>query len=60
MKNALPPGVNHRAASESVTKQTDDVASSATSAQTAPLPAGTKAVATVGVPVKSFRSTAAK
>jgi hypothetical protein len=59
METALPPGQNHHAVSEAVAKHTDAVASSATGAQTAPRPAGTVATATVAIPVKTLRTTAA-
>lgn len=60
MENALPPGVNHRTASDALAKEINDTANAATASQTAPRPAGTTATATVAIPVKTLRSTTAK
>lgn len=60
MKNSLPAGVDHLTATDALAKETNDMASAATGAQTAPRPAGTMATATVKLPVKSSRSTTAK
>ncbi|MGY4312861.1 putative thioesterase [Bradyrhizobium sp. JR3.5] len=57
---ALPPGVDHRAASEHLANATESHVKAVTAHHTAPRPAGTKATATVEIPAKSLRSGAAQ
>jgi len=60
MQTALPPGTNHHAASTTVARAHDNVASSATAGQTAPCASGPAPVATVTHPATSKRSTMAR
>ncbi|MGY4570545.1 hypothetical protein [Bradyrhizobium sp. USDA 3256] len=52
---ALPPGVDHRAATEALANATEAGVKAGIARQTAPLPAGTKMKATVEIPVKAKR-----
>jgi hypothetical protein len=59
MHNALPPGTSQRTASQALARATEDSVNAGIARQTAPLPPGTKAQATVSVPVTSKRSVSA-
>lgn len=60
MNNALPPGTNHKAASDQLANETQRTVTAAMERSTAPRPAGPQATATVLIPVKSSRSTTAR
>ncbi|WP_210291473.1 hypothetical protein, partial [Bradyrhizobium elkanii] len=51
---ALPPGVDHLAATEAVANATEGHVKAATAQQTAPRPAGTKVGVTVELPAKTY------
>jgi hypothetical protein len=57
---ALPPGVNHLAASKRVAAQVDGAANDAIDNHTGPRPAGPKRVLTAEIPVKSLHSVTGK
>ncbi|MBP1297412.1 hypothetical protein ACVL91_009824 [Bradyrhizobium elkanii] len=53
---ALPPGVDHLAATEAVANATEATVKALAAQQTAPRPAGTRVGVTVELPVKTSRA----
>ncbi|MCP1758214.1 hypothetical protein [Bradyrhizobium elkanii] len=51
---ALPPGVDHLAATEAVANATEATVKALAAQQAAPRPAGAKASVTVELPVKTY------